>query len=87
MLCSTNCGRAVHHELPQGWRGWGLTQENRRKNVGGSACLSPREAPRLGCVLFRLKFEQHVLSTQGKRGSLTSLAHTSMDLLGVLLSL
>lgn len=26
-------------------RGWGLTQENRRKNVGGSACVSPHEAP------------------------------------------
>lgn len=32
-------------------RGWGLTQENRRKNVGGSASVSPHEAPAVLLIL------------------------------------
>lgn len=70
-----------------GLEGVGVNPGEQKKECGGKCLSEPPGGPRLGCVLFRLKFEQHVLSTQGKRGSLTSLAHTSTDLLGVLLSL
>lgn len=49
-----------------GLEGVGVSPGEQKKECGGSACLSPREAPRRGWLPFRLKRRQPVLSAQAE---------------------